>query len=1112
MAERTLYLTSSVSGNVSTPANALGTSDNTGTTDTGNTDWTHRWAFTPESTGSYQTSDHRFQARVQKDAGGGGDPTFTPVVYVNGASVTIVEHVATFPYSVANSAWGNVEWRVALADISPGDTVEVELVTEGGGGGPNARCVQLDAILWIADHTTGSTLQLTGSTTGTSSSSGYIFVVGEPEYTTPNVLSAVNEANTTDNITASLGTPTLTTGTSPADSSTYQLISTAGATETTRLTTVLKEVKNGDHVTITWWSKAVTIGQSINDFPGCYTADGWVAQHNKAITSGIEQNVWKRNRVNAVASQDAPVFRLHSYSSTSGDVFHFDSIEVDVPYSPNNLYQASVGNSIDPDGCDHGRLTGLTNQSGTTTFLSVSSDTPTLIEAPRGAFKSVRMNATGSAFERIELTEGFTLDTAKTYFVQFWYKRVAGATTAGNGMVFRVATADGTNGATDETDGAWEEITTANTGAWTQWTSSNWNPTETNPDIWVVGSWNDSTADDFYITNFEILEASVTTLQLTGSTTGTATTSGTLRRNILDGIAYSARFEDDPATNGGLLIDDLGIRNGVNSGSGASLTASGRDGNAWEFVSDGVAPDDYVQIDNTTGLHSLSAITVAVDFYPTTGGPGATANIFGLFRLELGTHVWNIGWNPSEQFRGRIIGTTAGQDIVTTSGPYALNTWHRAILRWEANGTVDLNINGNAKESSAGTVVDMDDPANTESRPIAFGMPDSYSGLSGRQLNGRVDNAMVWTRRLEDDEVTRLTTGESYPTVIELGLSPTPKLPLTGTATGTATTGTPNLIVRLDNYYDDNSAVHPVNDANSLGLANVVSGPGTVEVVSGITGSTGTYCFKVTQTETANGTVILMPFAGSNLLTSGRTYIISARIRSNSTDQNPFFYASSGEEWTEVNRVDTNFADDTWHERYFVATFNGWLNSNSGGIRLWHGADVTAGDVTYIDNLRIQDYTGVLDFDGGSATGQATTSGTLSTNDVYQGNVAAYDDGGTTTTLPASGTNANQFALNGGVSVSAVADAPAGIGGTHSLKVLSDGGANTYGTFYLGATVSQWYHLRVSIKVSSSAVPIRLAVYDQATGFTDVDTNITQRLGRSLIFTTKPEIILPGSM
>jgi len=73
MATATLYFVSSISGNVTTPANALGAPDGVYTTDTGSTNWTHRWRLDTVAD-SQASGTQTLTLRVRRSGTGNGSP------------------------------------------------------------------------------------------------------------------------------------------------------------------------------------------------------------------------------------------------------------------------------------------------------------------------------------------------------------------------------------------------------------------------------------------------------------------------------------------------------------------------------------------------------------------------------------------------------------------------------------------------------------------------------------------------------------------------------------------------------------------------------------------------------------------------------------------------------------------------------------------------------------------------------------------------------------------------------------------------------------------------------------------------------------------------------
>lgn len=154
MATTTLYLAASVSGNVSTPGNALGAPDSVFTTD-GNlaNAWTHRWRF--DSINGTATGTHSFLIRVRKGSNS-GNPVVTAVrLYADG---TLVSTLSSGSTSVTSTTPLGLLYNVSgsVLGVLTGKTVDIEVATTSAGGGPSARnAVELDAITWFVSYDTG---------------------------------------------------------------------------------------------------------------------------------------------------------------------------------------------------------------------------------------------------------------------------------------------------------------------------------------------------------------------------------------------------------------------------------------------------------------------------------------------------------------------------------------------------------------------------------------------------------------------------------------------------------------------------------------------------------------------------------------------------------------------------------------------------------------------------------------------------------------------------------------------------------------------------------------------------------------------------------------------
>ena len=145
-----LNFNSSISGSVSTPANALGAIDGTFTTDTGTTNWTARWRLDAVAGLFSAYGTQTLTLRVRKSSGT-GNPTITGVnLYQGGA---LIKSILGSSFSVTSTTGEDVVCTFDGADINGLETVDIEVVTSGAGGGPSARSsVQIDGATWAATY------------------------------------------------------------------------------------------------------------------------------------------------------------------------------------------------------------------------------------------------------------------------------------------------------------------------------------------------------------------------------------------------------------------------------------------------------------------------------------------------------------------------------------------------------------------------------------------------------------------------------------------------------------------------------------------------------------------------------------------------------------------------------------------------------------------------------------------------------------------------------------------------------------------------------------------------------------------------------------------------
>ena len=224
--------------------------------------------------------------------------------------------------------------------------------------------------------------------------------------------------------------------------------------------------------------------------------------------------------------------------------------------------------------------------------------------------------------------------------------------------------------------------------------------------------------------------------------------------SILDGLIASYQFEDTDTT----MTDDLGNNDGTHSG--ATLGDGNGKGGTNCRVYDGT--DDFSEVpwSDDFNIDDTSAVTVMVDFYPTAAGGSGTSNIAGFFRITTsGGHLYHIGHRSNNELRARLY-DTAYRDHITTGNTISLNQWSRIIYRWSTGNPQGVTINGGTEITNANLTATPEEVTVATSSPFAISMPTDIAGYADRMITGRVDNVMVWDRRLTDAEITQLNAGD----------------------------------------------------------------------------------------------------------------------------------------------------------------------------------------------------------------------------------------------------------------------------------------------------------------------------------------------------------------
>ncbi len=176
---------------------------------------------------------------------------------------------------------------------------------------------------------------------------------------------------------------------------------------------------------------------------------------------------------------------------------YFASSDALLPYTapiPENIYlEASAVNAGNPNNT-YGSWSRET-QNDPTKNLSITTETP----AGSAISTSIRINKNDLGdYGRLELdlvSAGISFTVGQLYELSFDYRRVSGDTN-GQGLRVRIL-----NNGTQE----FHTITNAATGNWER-ASFTFTTGLLQPTIWIVPSWDVTADDDFYFTNFSIIE------------------------------------------------------------------------------------------------------------------------------------------------------------------------------------------------------------------------------------------------------------------------------------------------------------------------------------------------------------------------------------------------------------------------------------------------------------------------------------------------------------------------------------------------------------------------------------------------------------------------------
>jgi hypothetical protein len=149
-----LYFVSHVTGNVSTPDNALGAPDGICTTDeNAATSWTSRWRL--DSRIGVADGVQSITLRMRKGSNS-GNPTVSSVRLFQGGSVLATLSLASGSTTITSTTGEDLVYNFAGSLLTGLVDVDIEVATASAGGGPTARnAACLDAGTWALSYISG---------------------------------------------------------------------------------------------------------------------------------------------------------------------------------------------------------------------------------------------------------------------------------------------------------------------------------------------------------------------------------------------------------------------------------------------------------------------------------------------------------------------------------------------------------------------------------------------------------------------------------------------------------------------------------------------------------------------------------------------------------------------------------------------------------------------------------------------------------------------------------------------------------------------------------------------------------------------------------------------
>jgi hypothetical protein len=272
MTVESLYADSLVSGSVSSSGNALGTSNGTWTSDTGNVSWTAQFSLGDPS-GAVANGTHTINVLARK-ATGTGTPSATISVYQGASLIATVSSNVSVTSATSQTLTGTFDSSL-LTDLTD---VRVQVATTAAGGSPSARAaVQIDSIEWTGDFASVSSVTATAPT-----SWNITATVSAASATSWN-----NQGRATD--TAAVAWNTRMTVTDEAAASWSTLIK-AGIKTSATSWSVLSKI--ADSVATSWLTRAAVTKTADTTWNTHVPTQPTVTYWNGVVESSVTISIW----------------------------------------------------------------------------------------------------------------------------------------------------------------------------------------------------------------------------------------------------------------------------------------------------------------------------------------------------------------------------------------------------------------------------------------------------------------------------------------------------------------------------------------------------------------------------------------------------------------------------------------------------------------------------------------------------------------------------------------------------------------------------------------------------------------------------------------------------